>query len=187
MRVVFLDRDGVINHDRDDYVKNTRELRVFPYVPDAIRRLNQAGIDVYVISNQQGIAKGVVLEDDLRKIEEEIVRQVEAVGGRISGFYYCKHLSSEKCLCRKPQPGMLRTASKDHGIDLNTSIMIGDSERDLMAAKNAGCRAVLVLSGAVKSDDLEHLPCAPDFVARDLAEAVDYVLDPEAKQKAGCV
>ena len=105
MKAIFLDRDGVLNEDRDDYVKNVSELKVFPCVPDAIRRLNDAGFEVFVVSNQQGVAKGVISESDLQAIQAEITRRVTEAGGRISGFYYCKHLAADDCACRKPKPG----------------------------------------------------------------------------------
>ncbi len=175
MRAVFLDRDGVINEDRDDYVKNVRELRVFPFAPDAVRRINEAGYAVVVVSNQQGVAKGLISEDDLRAMQDEINRRVESAGGRISAFYYCKHLASQGCECRKPQPGMLLTAAKDLGIDLSQSVMIGDTERDMLAGKSAGCGTILVLTGGLTAENAESMPCTPDFVADDLSKAADHL------------
>ena len=147
MRVVFLDRDGVINEDRDDSSRACHELKVFPYVPSCIRRLNEAGFAVIVVSNQQGVAKGLYSEDDLLAMQAEIARRVNAAGGRILAFYYCPHFDSDGCLCRKPQPGMLLKAAKEHGVDLENSLMIGDTERDVMAGKSAGCGTGLVLTG----------------------------------------
>ncbi len=171
---IFVDRDGVINEDRDDYVKNLGELKIHRWAPRSVRRLSDAGLRVFVVSNQQGVAKGVISEQDLRQIQDEIVREVETVGGRISAFYYCKHLESEHCPCRKPKPGLLLQAAREHSIDLGESVMIGDSERDVLAGKAAGCKTVAVLTGALTSQAAHR--CAPDYVARDLAEAVDFVL-----------
>ncbi|MCL5102726.1 MAG: HAD family hydrolase [Armatimonadetes bacterium] len=179
--VVFLDRDGVINEDRDDYVKNTRELKVFPFVLQSVRKLNDAGFKVIVVSNQQGVAKGLISEGDLQSIENEIVRQVSAAGGEIIAFYYCKHLASDGCSCRKPQSGLLTRAAKEHGVSLRDSFMIGDTERDILAGKRAGCKTLLVLTGSTTEQESEHIPCRPDFVAADLAAAVDYVLGVEAE------
>jgi len=176
MKAVFLDRDGVINEDRDDYVKNTHELKVFPGVPESIRKLNDAGYAVFVISNQQGVAKGIIAEMDLFAIQNEIARRVESVGGKIAGFYYCTHLSSENCSCRKPKPGMILQAAREHEIDLAESFMIGDSEKDVFAGRNAGCGTILVLSGHVGTKGSMEPGCAPDHVAPDLKEAVDWVL-----------
>lgn len=166
----------MINEDRDDYVKNVAELEVFPYVPEAIRRLNKAGFEVIVISNQQGVAKGLISQSDLRAIQNEITRQVSEGGGRIAAFYYCKHLATDGCMCRKPKPGLLQLAAKENGIDLGKTFMIGDSERDVLAGQCAGCRTVLVLSGMFTREAAEHLPHQPEHIADDLASAVDYVI-----------
>ncbi len=173
MKAAFLDRDGVINEDRDDYVKNVRELKIYSYAPEAIKCLNEAGYVVVVVSNQQGIAKGVLSENDLRLIEEEIKKRVEAAGGCITAFYYCKHLASENCACRKPKAGMLFRAAEDLGIDLKQSVMIGDTERDVQAGKSAGCRSILLLTGKLKKEDVKTFACKPDYVASDLREAVE--------------
>ena len=177
IRAVFLDRDGVINEDRDDYVKNLAELRVFENAPEAIRRLNDAEFEVFVVSNQQGVAKGDVSREDLLAIQDEIVRRVSSAGGRIAGFYYCTHLAQEGCSCRKPQPGLILRAAREHKIDLAQSVMIGDSEKDVLAGKSAGCGTVLVLSGFLTRDDAANIACRPDFAARDLSEAADYVVN----------
>lgn len=176
MRAVFLDRDGVINADRDDYVKSTNELRVYPFAPAAIRLLNDAGWPVFVVSNQQGVAKGIIAEDDLLAIQREIMRQVEEAGGRITGFYYCRHLASEGCSCRKPQPGLILQAAREHSIDLAESVMVGDTERDIAAGQSAGCRTILVLTGKLTRADAGSMIGKPDFVADTLAEAAEFIV-----------
>lgn len=184
MKAVFLDRDGVINADRDDYVKNTDELVVYPFAPQAIRRLTDAGWTVIVVSNQQGVAKGIIAEADLVAIQREIEKRVEAAGGTIAGFYYCRHLASEECECRKPKPGLILQAAAEHGIDLAGSVLVGDSERDIIAGKSAGCRTVLVLTGKLDRDSAERLACGPDFVADDLAEAADWILSAPTRRQS---
>lgn len=177
MKAVFLDRDGVINADRDDYVKNTSELSVYPFAPGAIAELGKAGWRIVVVSNQQGVAKGIIAESDLLAMEQEIRRQVEAAGGTIAAFYYCKHLAGENCSCRKPQPGLVRAAAADLGIDLGRSVLIGDTEKDIVAGNSAGCcRTILVLTGKLTRQDACFLSCKPDFVADNLAEAAQIVL-----------
>lgn len=174
---VFLDRDGVINEDRAEYVTSAGELVVFDYVPAAISRINRAGLRVFVVSNQQGIAKGLYTWRDLREMEEKIDCAVLAAGGEISGYYYCPHLAEDACSCRKPEPGLLLKAAAEHDIRLEGSFMVGDHERDLGAARAAGCRAILVLTGAVARDDAEKMPLRPEFVADTLAQAADYVIE----------
>lgn len=176
MKAAFLDRDGVINADRDDYVKNTSELEIYRFVPAAIRALNDAGYLVVVVSNQQGTAKGIISETDLCEMEREIRDRVESVGARISGFYYCKHLATDNCDCRKPQPGLILQAAREHGIDLSESTMVGDSERDIIAGKTAGCRTILVLTGKLSREDVEQLSTKPDLVAENLAEAAALIV-----------
>ncbi len=176
MKAVFLDRDGVINADRDDYVKNVAELSIFPEAPDSIRRLNEAGYAVFVVSNQQGVAKGLISEASLQAMEDKIRRQVEAAGGSISGFYYCKHLASEKCSCRKPEPGLILAAAREHGIDLHRSFMVGDSRKDVTAGERAGCKTILVLSGHAGKYGTEEDRDPADFTALDLPDAVDLIL-----------
>lgn len=176
VKAAFLDRDGVINADRDDYVKNTAELAVYPFAPAAIRALNDDGWLVVVVSNQQGTAKGIISEGDLVGIEREISRQVESAGARIAGFYYCRHLSTDNCDCRKPQPGLLLQAAREHGINLRQSVMVGDSERDIIAGKAAGCKTILVLTGNLAREDVEHLSCKPDLIADSLEEAAALIV-----------
>ncbi len=172
-KAVFLDRDGVINRDRDDYVRDLADLEVFPYAADAIRRLNEAGFEVIVVSNQQGVAKGMVSQEDLLAIQDEIARQVTSAGGRTAGFHYCTHLAQAACSCRKPEPGLILRAAREHDIDLAASFMIGDAEKDVLAGKRAGCGTVLVLTGSLTREQAPNLPCKPDFIARDLSEAAD--------------
>lgn len=176
MRAVFLDRDGVINADRDDYVKNTRELVIYPFAPAAIRAINDAGWKVFIVSNQQGVAKGIISEVDLHGIEVEIRRQVEDAGAKIEAFYYCKHLASDSCGCRKPQPGLILRAAREHSIDLADSIMVGDTQRDILAGKAAGCRwTIVVLTGKLTLDDIHDWDSKPDFVAENLEEAAAII------------
>lgn len=173
---VFLDRDGVINEDREGYVRNAEELVIFPDVADAVSRINRAGLEVFVISNQQGVAKGLYSLADLREMESIIDLRVREAGGTISGYYYCPHLECDDCSCRKPEPGLLLQAASEHGIALEGSFMIGDHERDICAAVAAGCRAILVLTGASSERDAAAMQTRPEFVARNLSEAVDYIL-----------
>jgi histidinol-phosphate phosphatase family protein len=174
--VVFLDRDGVINEDRDDYVKNVDELVVFPYSPDSIARLNNAGYVVVVVSNQQCVAKGMMTCEQLEDIQREITRQVNASGGDIESFQHCTHLKSENCSCRKPKPGMLLKAIRDHQLDPEKGFMVGDNEKDIIAGRSVGCRSVLVMSGMATRETVCAMKDPPDYVAENLQSAVDWIL-----------
>lgn len=178
---ILIDRDGVINADRDDYVKNVHELVVFDWAPPAIARANQAGYSVAVVSNQQGVGKGIISEEDLIGIEGAIRRGVEEAGGRIETFSYCRHLKAEGCACRKPAPGMILDLHKRFGFDLARTYYVGDTPKDVQAARAAGCGAVLVLSGYTSIDLVPLLPDAPDQVCAHLGEAIDWVIQRTAR------
>ena len=175
-QVVFLDRDGVINEDRDDYVKSVDELTVFSYAPEAIARLNDAGYIVAVVSNQQCIAKGLMKYEQLIDIQNEISKTVETAGGKITSFYYCTHLESANCSCRKPKTGMLEQACKEHHLEPNRGFIVGDNEKDIIAGRTMGCRTVLVLSGMAILETADAMTDPPDFVADNLESAVDWIL-----------
>jgi histidinol-phosphate phosphatase family protein len=176
---VFLDRDGVINEDRADYVKNWGEFRFLKGVRRALGRLEGAGLPVLVITNQSAVGRGLLSSDGLEVIHRKMVRAVERGGGKIQGIYHCPHHPEEHCACRKPRAGLLRQAAAEWRIDLKESIMIGDTGKDLDAGRKAGCRTVLVLTGQglktlnrVLSGELS---CPPDFICRDLPAAVDLI------------
>jgi len=159
--VVFLDRDGVINEDRDDYVKSVDELVVFPYAPDSIARLNNAGYTVVVVSNQQCVAKGMMTYEQLENVQREIDRKVKESGGIITSFRYCTHLKSEQCSCRKPKAGMLSQAVEEHKLNPEKGFIVGDNEKDIIAGKSVGCKSVLVLSGMATRDSVSSMKDHP--------------------------
>lgn len=153
---IFLDRDGVINERViGGYVTSWREFRFLPSSLDALRDLSFLNLPVVVITNQQGIGKGLMSESDLAEIHERMVDAVSAHGGRIDAIYHCPHLRESDCECRKPKPGMLRRASLDLGIDLPQSWLVGDSWSDIAAGAASGCRTVLV------GDDATSDPAEP--------------------------
>lgn len=147
-KVVFLDRDGVINQrlPKADYVKSWDEFKFLQGSIEAIKLLNDCGYKIFIISNQPGIARGKLTIEDLESIHKNMKRVLKRVGVNIDGIYYCPHNWNEGCSCRKPKPGLLYMASKDHYIDLTRSILIGDDERDIEAGKVAGCQTILVTS-----------------------------------------
>lgn len=145
-KVIFLDRDGTINvkAPKAEYIKEWVEFKFLPGVIDAIKKLSDHGYKIYIISNQPGIARGMVSEKKLKIIHQNMKKELKKNGAKINGIYYCPHGWDEGCNCRKPKPGMLIQASRDHLIDLTKTIFIGDDERDVIAGEAAGCKTFLV-------------------------------------------
>ena len=145
-KAVILDRDGVLNKKapKADYVKTWTEFEWLPGAKEALALLSRAGYTVMVVTNQAGIARGMMDEADLDDIHEQMKHEAQAVGGKIDAIYQCPHGWKEGCLCRKPKPGMLFQAQRDFHLDLTRTFFIGDDDRDVMAGQAAGCKTVLV-------------------------------------------
>ena len=182
---VFIDRDGCINEDIG-YVSRPADLVVYPWAAEAIRLVNESGMKAIVITNQSGIARGIYTEDTLRRIHERLRCELADQGARVDAIYYCPHHPRigdtryrRLCDCRKPQPGMLLQAAREHGVDLRQSFVIGDKSSDVNLAANAGATGVLVMTGYGRETyrDPERWPCNPAFVAEDLLGAVRLILD----------
>ncbi|MDQ7734499.1 D-glycero-beta-D-manno-heptose 1,7-bisphosphate 7-phosphatase [Halomonas sp. SpR1] len=147
-KLVILDRDGVINHDSDNYIKSIDEWIPYPSSITAIARLTRAGYSVAVATNQSGIARGYYSEVTLRAMHDQLTALVEAEGGRIAHIAYCPHEPDDKCQCRKPLPGLLLQIQKHLGLkSLTGSWMVGDSLRDIQAGEAVGCKTALVRTG----------------------------------------
>ena len=146
-RAVFLDRDGVINVKAPEgqYITRWEEFHFLPGVADAIARLNEARFSVIVVSNQRGVGKGCMTIDALEEIHRRMIEQLAASNARIDAIYYCPHDADACCACRKPAPGMLLQAAENHRLDLRNSWIVGDSDSDILAGKNAGCRTVRIV------------------------------------------
>ncbi len=176
IKTVLLDRDGVINENRGDYVKSWAEFRFIPGAPEAVARLSRAGIRVFVITNQSIINRGIVSRHAVETINRRMVREIEQHGGQIEAVACCPHHPDERCVCRKPEPGLLLSLAREHGLDLGSTVVIGDALGDIEAGTAAGCRAILVLSG--RGSDQLVAGCSDGLiVASDLAEAVDLLLE----------
>jgi D-glycero-D-manno-heptose 1,7-bisphosphate phosphatase len=147
MQAVFLDRDGVINENRTEHVKSWAEFRFLPGAPQAIARLSQVGVRVFVITNQAIINRGIVSPRTVDAINRRMVREIEAAEGRIEMVAYCPHRPEERCGCRKPQPGLLLQVARRYGVNLRDAVLIGDALTDIEAGQTVGCRTVLVLTG----------------------------------------
>ena len=156
---IFLDRDGVINRRiPDGYVTRLSEFEFLPDAIAGIRALARLGRPIIVVSNQAGVAKGLVSVRALEQITAWFVGEAAAADGRIDAVYYCPHAPGDACECRKPKPGLFLQAASDFGVELGQSVMIGDSASDAEAATNAGVRAIIVERGFVGSDDAYGKP-----------------------------
>ncbi len=143
-KAIFLDRDGVINKRRVDYVKNVTELEILPDVGKAIKKLNNNGYLVIVVTNQSVINRKLISKEVLGKIHEFLIYKISEDGGKITSILYCPHMSEENCSCRKPKPGLILRGIKEFSIDKNNSLLIGDSDEDLTAAKRAGMKGIKI-------------------------------------------
>jgi D-glycero-D-manno-heptose 1,7-bisphosphate phosphatase len=159
-KLVIFGRDGTLNQYRDDHVKAPEEWQPVPGALEALSRLNHAGWHAVVATNQSGIGRGMIDMAAINAVHAEMNRQLQAQGGRLDAVFFCPHTPEEQCGCRKPQPGMMHDIGHRYGIDLAQVPMVGDTLRDLLAARAAGCEPHLVLSGRAASlsdDELQQM------------------------------
>jgi D-glycero-D-manno-heptose 1,7-bisphosphate phosphatase len=177
-RAVFLDRDGTIAEELG-YVNHVDRFQIFPYAAEAIRHLNEADIPVIVVTNQSGIARNIFPESLVYEVHKKMVAELAAGGAWIDAIYFCPHKSEEICECRKPKPGMLEQAAREHALDLAASWVVGDRYADLEMAHTAGARGILVMTGYGRGEyELHHSAWArqPDAVVENLTDAVHRIL-----------
>jgi D-glycero-D-manno-heptose 1,7-bisphosphate phosphatase len=152
---------------------------MFPFVPEAVRRFNKAGLPVIVISNQSGVGRGYFPESFVKTIHELMGEQLAAKDARIDGFYYCPHVSADGCDCRKPKSGMLDRAAREFSLDIGRSFVVGDRYVDMELAHRAGARGVFVRTGYGEGELAWHgvnWPRQPEYIASDLGAAADWIL-----------
>ena len=182
-KVIFLDRDGVINRDPENlkyqYVTKWKEFKFLPGAKRAIKKLTDAGYSIYIISNQAGISKRYFTMKALRTITRNMRKELAKRGGRIKDAFYCPHRIEDDCDCRKPKAGLFKKALRKGRIDFKDAFFIGDNIKDVQAGRAIGCRTLLVLSGKTKSRNSKGWAAKPDFVRRDLSDAVELVLRSE--------
>jgi len=180
MKLVILDRDGVINFDSDHFIKSPEEWKPIPGSLEAIASLNQAGYRVVVASNQSGLGRGLFDMATLNAIHAKMHKLLSQVGGRVDAVFFCPHPADSGCECRKPRPGLMQDIARRYHQDLRGVPAIGDSLRDLESAALVGARAILVRTGkGEKTLQSGSLPASTQVFA-DLAEAVQALLaDPE--------
>jgi D-glycero-D-manno-heptose 1,7-bisphosphate phosphatase len=177
MKVVFLDRDGVINKYPGDrlYVTSLKKFRFLPRAKQAIALLTGAGYKIFVASNQAGVGRRIYAQTTLDRITLKMLAEIQKQGGKIDQVYYCTHRKEAGCSCRKPKPGLLRLAAKKFKFELKNAYFIGDTLRDILTAQNAGCKSILVLSGKEKLSNRKNWQVQADFVFNDLWAAAKFL------------
>jgi D-glycero-D-manno-heptose 1,7-bisphosphate phosphatase len=176
MKLVILDRDGVINYDSEHYIKSPAEWKALPGSLEAIAKLTQAGYKVVVATNQSGIGRGLFDMDMLNAMHNKMHRAAQALGGRIDAIFYCPHTADSRCNCRKPKPGMFERIGGCFNADLADAFAVGDSLRDLQAAAAAGARPVLVLTGKGVATQAEGNLPEGTLIFADLPAVVEHLL-----------
>jgi len=178
MKLIVLDRDGVINHDSDQYIKNADQWHPIEGSIEAIAKLSKAGFKIVIATNQSGLARELFNEFDLTQIHKKLCHMVEDKGGVIEGIFYCPHLPEDNCDCRKPKIGLLKQIEAEFQCSLSDCYFIGDSLKDIQAAKKAGCIPILVKTGNGEStlEKSTYAELADVAVFKDLAVAADIVL-----------
>ena len=175
-KLVILDRDGVINFDSAQFIKNPAEWKPIPGSLEAIARLNQSGYRVVVATNQSGVGRSLLDMDTLNSIHEKMHKMLFAAGGRIDAIFYCPHTADSDCACRKPKPGMFKRISETMNINLQGVPAIGDSLRDLQACAAVGCLPMLVHTGKGEKTRAEGNLPEGTLEFADLSAAVDHIL-----------
>jgi len=184
-RYLFIDRDGVINRDRPSYITCWEEFEFLPGSLEALARLTTAGFSIIIITNQSAIGRKMMPPAELERIFAGMRRSVEAKGGYILDIFHCPHLPGDECDCRKPGTGLIRKASGKYAINPAETGFIGDSAKDILCARAAGCAfAVLVESGSHTAEAKTELIAQgiwPDHVAKDLAAAANWIISNQTR------
>jgi D-glycero-D-manno-heptose 1,7-bisphosphate phosphatase len=179
-KIVFLDRDGVINvfPGNGNYVTKVKNFQFLPRSLDAIRMLTEAGYTIFVVSNQAGVGRGIFSQDKLNRINRKMLEGVEKSGGRIRKVYYCTHRPDAGCSCRKPDIGSVRRALKSMDLPLDSarnSYFVGDTKQDIETGYNAGCKTIFVLSGRENRKYMKGWIVKPDYIVKDLYDVAKIV------------
>lgn len=184
MKIIFLDRDGVITADPPHYAHRIDQLSLIPGSAEAIRLLNENGFTVIVITNQSGVAKGMYKEEDICIFNTEMQNRLIKMGAHIDAIYYCPHHPEgitpeyrKDCDCRKPKPGMLLKACEDMKLHLKGSYLVGDKWSDINAGRSAGCTTILVMTGH-GMDEYTNIKGRAHYYADDLLSAVKNIIIP---------
>ncbi len=176
MKLVILDRDGVINKDSVNFIKNPNEWIALPGSLEAIALLNQSGFRVAIATNQSGISRGLFDIATLNAINDKMHRALAQLGGRIDAMFYCPHMADENCNCRKPKTGMILDIGRRFSVELSEVYAVGDSLRDLQAFADAGCKPILVRSGKGEGTLTEGNLPPNTLIFADLNEAAQHII-----------
>ncbi|HVY53994.1 MAG TPA: D-glycero-beta-D-manno-heptose 1,7-bisphosphate 7-phosphatase [Gammaproteobacteria bacterium] len=176
MPLIILDRDGVINHESHAYIKSPEEWLPIPGSLQAIAKLNQAGFEVIIATNQSGLARGLFDQTMLELIHDKLNRSLAAEGGKIKDIFYCPHHPEDKCGCRKPMPGLFTQIKQKYQVNLAEVYFVGDSYTDILAATNAGCKPILVLTGNGQQALADYQDISNVLHFNDLAHAAEYII-----------
>lgn len=180
MKIIILDRDGVINYDSDYYIKSPDEWHPIPGSLKAVADLNRAGYTIVIATNQSGVARGLYSVDTLNQIHDKLARELAVFGGSVQEVFFCPHHPDEKCDCRKPKRGLFTQIQEKYQLDLTKIYFVGDSATDMQVGLEVGCKPLLVLTGNGQKTLANH----PEFsdIPRfdDLAGAVAYILSQDS-------
>lgn len=179
---IFLDRDGVIIHNRARYVRSWDDVRFYRGALTALARLRASPYLVFIITNQAGIGKGYIASADVQEMNRRIVTRIQETGGKIDGVYFCPHRADEGCTCRKPQPGMLLRAAQEFAVDLQRSYMVGDALTDIEAGKRAGVGGLILVRtgrGNAQLRGLNGNTLPPFQIVSSITQAVNAILRSE--------
>ena len=174
--LIALDRDGTLIVE-GGYMKHPRQVRLLPGVPDALRRLKEAGYNVVVLTNQSGVGRGLITQAQMRRVLDRFKSELERRGIRLDGYQWCVHHPDADCDCRKPKLGMLKKAAKKLGCSWRGAISVGDRPSDVQVGQNAGGRGILVLTGYGKRWAKRKDTAQPNHVAPNFSKAVDWILE----------
>jgi len=183
-KAVFLDRDGTINEEMG-YINHVSRFKIFNYVPQAIRLLNEAGYKVIVVTNQSGVARGYFSEELVNKLHQSLIEKVKESSAEIDKIYYCPHHPTEglrkyrlDCECRKPKTGMIEKARREFNLDMSSSYLIGDRYKDIVFGKKTGLHSIIVLTGYGRGEytyQRGSWKIRPDHISENLLEAAKYI------------
>jgi D,D-heptose 1,7-bisphosphate phosphatase len=179
--VIFLDRDGTITEEKD-FIYKIEEIKFIPGSKEALKILQGLGYKLVIVSNQSGIARGIMTVEQVEKVNDFILKELERDGVKIEGIYYCPHHPDENCNCRKPKTGLIKRALQDHHLKLKNSWTIGDKLSDVLLGKNIKGKSISVLTGygqgtkqKIESDSDVYEWQKPDYMAKDFLEAASFI------------